>query len=593
MGCCRPNARLPLCRRFAAAIAILAVAGLAPGSATAGDYRDDWALPAGFSLEVDTKGYRLPTAIAFVRHPGTGPKDPLYFVAELRGRVMVVTNDRTVVRFADIGITRPNQHYPALGAQNGSAGLCLDDARGYVFVTYSAFDKTGALRNGVVRLSSSPENFGLRAEGSTEIGQAFAPFATAANHQIGGCVVSGDQLFVGVGDGTVSARAQNLDQLSGKVVRMTVDGAPHPGNPFGGAGATGPRRYVWAYGLRNPFGIAKVGDQLFATNNGISIDSFLRIERGRNYGWNGSDESTATNAEAVMSPAVAPVHLAYYRGGALFPPAYAQSFFFASAQSAGERGAGVMTLGYDVESASVTAPPSSFVRFRRSSGGEVAAVALGPDGLYFAPIVPSPYLRTAAVYRVTHDPAAAYPHRLDANKSGSILVQSYGCLSCHELDNVGGSSGPSLDRPALVERVTARLASPEYRAAVEKLDRSLAEPFVSGRNAREAVLAAEGDQQVLLWIEKRLLDPRFDDPNAAMPKLGLTAGQAQAIAEYLVQGEFEGAPPPPVDFEQRVRDSLTSTRFLGGVAVGLGVAFGAVALGTLVRRRSRSRPTTP
>lgn len=578
-----------------AALCLLAVWGAGAGPARgSGDYRDDWALAPGFSLEVDAGGFELPTAIAFVRRPGPRPKDALYFVAELRGTIAVVTNDRTVIRFADVGIPRPSQRYPAMAAQNGSAGICLDDARGYVFVTYAAFDEDGVLRNGISRLSSRPETFGLRATGRTEVGQALAAYATFANHQIGGCVVSGDAVFVGVGDGTVTARAQNPDQLSGKIVGLTLDGKPHPGNPFVGAPAGAPRRYVWAYGLRNPFGLALAGDRLFATQNGISIDSFLRIERGRNYGWNGSDDSIATNAEAVMIPSVAPVHLAYYGGGGAFPTRYNGTFFFGSARSSSDRGTGVMALRYDVASRRVVAPPASFVRFRRSAGGEVAAVALGPDGLYFAALVPNPYLGTTPVYRVTYDPAVAYPHRLEARASGSTLFQRFGCRSCHELDGVGGSSGPSLDRPALARRIAGRLASTEYRSRLAELDRLTTEPFVSHRADRASVLSASGNEQVTSWIEQRLLEPRFDDPRATMPKLGLTGTQARAVAEFLVRGEFAGAPPPPLSFEQRTRDTLTSRRFLGGAGSGAAIALALALLGVRLRRRhGRPGASTP
>jgi hypothetical protein len=43
-------------------------------------------VPEGFSISIDTEGYHYPTAIAFVPTPGNDPKDPLYFVTELRGR---------------------------------------------------------------------------------------------------------------------------------------------------------------------------------------------------------------------------------------------------------------------------------------------------------------------------------------------------------------------------------------------------------------------------------------------------------------------------------------------------------------------------
>ncbi|MCI0481371.1 MAG: hypothetical protein L0213_07270, partial [Candidatus Dadabacteria bacterium] len=52
-------------------------------------------------MAIDTEGYSFPTSIAFVPEPGSGPRDPLYFVTELRGRVKVVTNDRSVHTFAE------------------------------------------------------------------------------------------------------------------------------------------------------------------------------------------------------------------------------------------------------------------------------------------------------------------------------------------------------------------------------------------------------------------------------------------------------------------------------------------------------------
>ncbi|MCL4243666.1 MAG: glucose dehydrogenase, partial [Candidatus Dadabacteria bacterium] len=47
------------------------------------DWKDDWTLVENFAIDIDTEGYRFPSAIAFVPEPGTGPKDPLYFVSEL------------------------------------------------------------------------------------------------------------------------------------------------------------------------------------------------------------------------------------------------------------------------------------------------------------------------------------------------------------------------------------------------------------------------------------------------------------------------------------------------------------------------------
>jgi len=577
-------------RRLAVIVMLSACMGLAaPPSGVAADFRDDWALPAGFDLRIDSEGYELPTAIAFVPNPGRDPSSPLYFVAELRGRIKVVTRDRSVSTFADIGIPSPRTRYPDLAAQNGAAGLCLDPERGYVFATYSAFGPDGALRNAIVRFESAPRTFGSSAGRRLDVKRIFAAYPTSANHQIGGCVVVGDSLFVGVGDGAVATRARDLDSVSGKVLRMSLDGKPHAGNPFAASARPGSGRpYVWAYGLRNPFGLTTVGNALFATHNGNAIDSFLRIERGEDYGWNGTDAAIGANAEAVMNPAVGPVHVAHVAKGApLFPAVWTGRFFFGASVSSADQRAGVLALGYDVARGWVTEPARSFVRFRRPSGGEVAGVALGPDGLYFAPILPN-LDGLSAVYRVVYDPGARYPHALGPEESGEILYGQYGCSGCHSLRGIGGTVGPPLDLPVLRAQIPPRLATPEYRDRVAELNRTDEKPFASYRDARRRVLSAEGDEQLAAWMTYRLLEPRFDDPAAVMPNLGLNRAQAREISDYLLGRGLVATQPATRGFSERAQDVVESKRFAGGFAAGLVLALGAVSAAWLAVRRRRT-----
>lgn len=62
-------------------------------------------------------------------------------------------------------------------------------------------------------------------------------------------------LYIASGDGGSGGdpenRAQNLDSLLGKILRIRPDGGIPDGNPF--AGDAGRRGEIWAYGLRNPF----------------------------------------------------------------------------------------------------------------------------------------------------------------------------------------------------------------------------------------------------------------------------------------------------------------------------------------------------
>src|SRR5690606_4660665 len=160
----------------------------------------------------------------FVPEPGPEPDAPLYFVTELRGTIKVVTNDRTVRTFATVPTVGFQDVELRGSSQQGLAGLCLDPRRGHVFVTFTYPDARGILRNCIGRFRTPPGSFGLAPDETTDFGPVLADFQAAPAHQIGGCVVRGDSLYVGVGDGGNVSSASNVNVLLGKVLRLSVDG---------------------------------------------------------------------------------------------------------------------------------------------------------------------------------------------------------------------------------------------------------------------------------------------------------------------------------------------------------------------------------
>jgi glucose/arabinose dehydrogenase len=91
-------------------------------------------------------------------------------------------------------------------------------------------------------------------------------------------------LWATTGDAVQPAAPQDPANLAGKVLRMTLDGAPAPGNP---GGAWHP--LVYSIGHRNPQGLAfRPGDgAVFVAEHGTGCDDEVnRIVPGANYGWN-------------------------------------------------------------------------------------------------------------------------------------------------------------------------------------------------------------------------------------------------------------------------------------------------------------------
>ena len=136
----------------------------------------------------------------------------------------------------------------------------------------------------------------------------------AGYHQGGALLVGPDDLlYVGTGDNGVPESAQDRGSLSGKVLRLTLDGQPAPGNPFDDE--------VYSYGHRNVQGLAFDDEgRLWASEFGANAwDELNLVEAGADYGWpqvegSGGGEGQTDPAVVWRTEDASPSGLAYWDG---------------------------------------------------------------------------------------------------------------------------------------------------------------------------------------------------------------------------------------------------------------------------------------
>ncbi|MEX1212168.1 MAG: PQQ-dependent sugar dehydrogenase [Balneolaceae bacterium] len=148
----------------------------------------------------------------------------------------------------------------------------------------------------------------------------------------GGSGHSGSKLMIGpdrklwlaTGDASIGEKAQDWDDLNGKILRYNLDGTIPSDNPASG-------EPIWSVGHRNIQGITHDGERIFASEHGPSSDDEVnRIHKGANYGWpdvhgfcDNEDEqdycasTDVTEPIHAFTPVVAAAGLGWYDHGAI------------------------------------------------------------------------------------------------------------------------------------------------------------------------------------------------------------------------------------------------------------------------------------
>ncbi len=285
------------------------------------------------------------------------------------GRMLITEKVGPVWLVTPQGVKTPVAHAPEVlfQGQGGMLGVFLSPhyaADHHVYLTYSEPGDGGSS----LALARATLSIGEGAASLDGLQVLWREMPKGKGGQFGAQIAfspDGQYLFLTVGDRQRMTPAQDPNQELGKILRLTLDGKPAPGNPK--AGQTGaPTRTpidpprdteaaktapviatytlpspnlapaeTWTSGHRTPYGLAFAPDgRLWEVEHGPrGGDELNLIEPGRNYGW--PLVSYATNYDGVpipspdtrpdlarpviyWTPVIAPGNLVFYTG-AMFP----------------------------------------------------------------------------------------------------------------------------------------------------------------------------------------------------------------------------------------------------------------------------------
>lgn len=334
--------------------------------------------PDGYQVEEFATDLQVVWAIKFA-------PDGRMFVTERPGRVRIISDDGVMDPQPWLSI----EERIFFQGESGLTGLAFHpdypaDPRVYVMYTYMTDE--GPYN----RISYFTDNQG-RAGEETILYDELAAQARGGSHS-GGTLQFGDDgmLYVATGDAFERQRSNDLEDLSGAVLRITPDGDvpadnPWPGNP------------IWAHGMRNPHGLSwQPGTgNLFAGDHGptgedqlMAHDRIIVLQGGRHHGWpvmvGAIGSPDYVDPILTFVPSSPPGDVMFYTGDLM--PALQNDLFVSVLGFQPQDRQNLMRIRFQ-DPADPTRPTAIERWFNDGEGnstyGRLRALATGPDGALY------------------------------------------------------------------------------------------------------------------------------------------------------------------------------------------------------------------
>ena len=320
------------------------------------DYSLTTATAESYQVETVAENLEVPWGIAFA-------PDGRIFVTERVGNLRVIEN----------GILNPEpiKILDVSGFEGGLLGIALDpnfeeNHHIYLYYTYNDFLST---YNKLSRFTESNNQL------SNEL-ILLDKIAGGSIHD-GGRIKFGPDgmLYITTGEAGIPDRAQDLNSLGGKILRINPDGTIPDDNPFENSP-------VYSYGHRNPQGLdwdpvtgkLVISEHGPSGERGFAHDEVNVIEPGKNYGWPKvvGDETDPSYTSPILhtgDETWAPSGASFYNSDNI--PQWENKYFIATL-----RGNHLRMLDLDIENNKVISSEALF----QGEFGRLRDASVGPDG---------------------------------------------------------------------------------------------------------------------------------------------------------------------------------------------------------------------
>lgn len=535
----------------------------------------NWKVPPGYGVKIDSSGWELPVAMQFITLPQSDPKAPLYYVAERRGTIKVVTQDRSVFVYADAPENLgPDEQPPDLEETWGMTGLCLDQDSGFLYTTM-ATRQEGQLFNKIIRFGNSDGRLALRGVKNWEI-PLFRQNSSSSIPRISHCWIGSDhKIYIGVSDPDHPPKAQLLQEINGKILRINPDGTAPSDNPYYDPQAPDKiTSYIYAYGLRHPSALSDgPNSQLYSVDNGLKADRLIQVVPGKNYLWDGNDASILIHGIVIWTPPLSPRSMVFLARHPSFSNWDPRLLIASATQTRIE----AIQIDHQLGAIAPSEPILEYIGNQKNENQTGMPVAIGPDGIYFSSFLPQADGKTQ-IMKIVPDSSPQQPPA-QPTFSGEGWFIRLECDSCHKIAGKGGQAGPALDN--LIPQLQARLHSKNYHKQLQQMDQLTEELFVQYKEVRQKLRQLEGKEKIKFWLEFHLKEPRFDAVDSQMPNLHLTEEQITALTQYLMTLSMKDPSAEktlPEQWGERIKFFLTTHLWLWlsmmlvlGLAIGYGL----------------------